>query len=725
MRDRADNDQAFLIEILDLMHFVAKFRKDTVAEMMSETALEIVEESERAAPSPQPKIFRVEEKTTTLKEEFPSGSKRKRVEEEVTPQAPHQPKVHASQLEVMMQYKIEKPEEKRLSYDSDDEKQPEQQEEKQAEGQQPEEDPDESDDEGGDEEDDFEVDDEQIYQTFKEYETDGGDGYGDLPDSYFNDAAVPINNSLTKKKYVFSSEDQSYHQASFTGQNQKKGPTKTKPLKKPKELIQVPKMKFTKEEKKKLDKQLRNMNNKNPIDLQDDIKAVNKLAFDSCTKSQAKQKLKEQQKFVKSPENRKVSSEPVYDKELTGKELKKMKRKEARAHLQPGYDEGFQADTKEEKKKVPDEKEAKSKPAKQKPGKQLNDQEKVQNLLLFGNPDGNLAEFKGLGDKIDELIKVETKKGKEIIEEKSKPQEISDSKYLTFADINKHAYKYEYIAQLGEEFYEAMEYLNKQELVGFDTEFITKDSVTVATYLQISTLDRGFVINLQNSQFETIFREMIGAFFNNGNIKKIGFSISNDRDAISATFNHEIEFNGLQDMQYLLFTAHSGNASIGLSQLCKRVYGKNMNKEMQKTIAYQKDLVDPVDMEYAALDSLIPLCLYTDLKYFIDLKPQDSLYTKDQVNPNEIFFLLDASCKALKVLLDRCDFGVKYLENLTYKEISEECKKDGNILVTCDKYQIGNSELFPNMMVYYNTKRFKEGSLAWPDFYELTGMELA
>lgn len=596
------------------------------------------------------------------------------------------------------------------------------------------------------EEENYETNDQELYDRFHKYEEELG--YGDMPDDYFDDAQAPNNYSKTKKVYTFSHHDASqdyYADANYQYRyNRSQGyPTQSKAQKKqPKQvspsdqtkpgLIAVPKMNFTKNEKKKMDKLLKDMQNKNPKEITGQMKQVDNLAFDTMTKSQAKQLQKDQAQGGPNKKAKQKGQEPK--PELTGKEKKKQLRAEKRAHLQPGYVESQQAKLGnmecEEQMNVTEEfsKQKGITERAKKKGKhnKINKDEAKVNNLLFGNADGSVIEYAGLEETICqhiEMSKLQDSHGKpaEPAEEKKKEEDKPKSEFITLEDLNKPDYYFEYISEMGDQFNEAMDFLSTQPAVGFDTEFTNNtEKGQVATYLQISTLQKGLVINLQNSQFEPGFVKRIAQFCSNKSIKKIGFSIGNDFKALSTTFNHVLEFESFEDLGLMLFTNQSkNNTGIGLSDQCLRLYGKSMDKEAQRTIAYQKELTEEKDMKYAALDALIPLCLYTDLKDFVDITPVDHFRFSKKFGPNDCDFLLDPSCRGVKDLMQRSEFGVRFMDKKSYKEISKICKASDSILVTSDKYQIANSDDFPNVVIFYDTATFKE------DFYELTCAELA
>ena len=64
----------------------------------------------------------------------------------------------------------------------------------------------------------------------------------------------------------------------------------------------------------------------------------------------------------------------------------------------------------------------------------------------------------------------------------------------------------------------------------------------------------------------------------NEKITKVGFSVKNDIQALNRTFNNLLEFKEVVGIDDLLFLAKN-TSKLGLSTICKRYYGKPMNKE--------------------------------------------------------------------------------------------------------------------------------------------------
>jgi len=149
------------------------------------------------------------------------------------------------------------------------------------------------------------------------------------------------------------------------------------------------------------------------------------------------------------------------------------------------------------------------------------------------------------------------------------------SKYLSTEDINPD---YEIIYLQGaskDELEESYRYINEQEIVGIDTEFFGKG----ANYIQISTLEKGYIYNLIYDQdklrFDEDFRKFLFNFCGNEKITKVGLCLDADIEAIRKAMQYRINqegFSGWKDIHDLVMLSRTSN-SLGLSDYTSRVLG--------------------------------------------------------------------------------------------------------------------------------------------------------
>ena len=805
-RNRCEGAVEFSIEILDVLLFIAKARKDTVSELIAEAAISILEGEEleveektgknvenkvpipvgisffasqipiqiqasrEAIPKlhtlsptikPDPKQPQPTSLLQTHSVQGPQNSQNQQSPKQLSPKQPSpaqsspsysrqpqpvppqqqptlpspkpsppkQPSAASVQMDELMKHKAPLFEQPKLVYDDTDEEDIKnkggkesnavgEEEENYDEGEEEEGDEEGAEEEGNSEqaEEDEEVDEEQLYEKLKDME----DPTKEFNNNFFHDVKS-VQKSGTKKNYVFSKENDSRAMEFYT-----EGPAGQK-MKGAKRMIKVPKQNFTKHDKKHLGKALHKLQGVSVHNIAPATKAVDNIAFQYMTKSEQAKLAKE----AKTGHGKKTKQQNngKQDKQPSKKEMRKQRRKEAREKLQ--VDQPPKKAVPEQPKAEAKEKEitkTEDKPSglvarsmaankfKKAPEPAVVPAQSSIDDAIFGTKNGKITEYSGILAEDGKGKSANAESKDEMVEN---AQKSSDSKYLSIADICP-TFTFEYIAEMGDNYTAAMQYLSSQTIIGIDTEFISKDNLLMATYVQLATLEKGFVINLQKSQHESAFKDPLMALCANPAIKKIGFSIKNDIDALNRVFNNNGQFSGFVGLEELLFTTIRGNSSLGLAQICRRYYGKPLNKEMQETIAAMPDLEPGESLNYAAMDALVPLCLHRDLKTVLECRPMDHIIFKDHFEPNDVEFVLDPSCKALKTLLQRSEFGVhtSEVENMTYKEIAEFAEKKKAIIVTCDKYIICN-EMFRNKMVYFDTTSFKE------EFYELTNQELS
>lgn len=154
----------------------------------------------------------------------------------------------------------------------------------------------------------------------------------------------------------------------------------------------------------------------------------------------------------------------------------------------------------------------------------------------------------------------------------------------------------------------ALRYLNKQKIVGFDTE--TKPSFRKGcrhkvALMQISTADECFLFRLN----------MVGicaelkAFLENPDILKIGLSVHDDFNAICRT--QPIEPQGFVDLQHLVknYTV----TDISLQKIYAIIFGEKISKG-QRLTNWEAESLTPAQQAYAALDAWACLKIYRYLE---------------------------------------------------------------------------------------------------------------
>ena len=815
LKSKSSNPQDFAIEVLDLLHFLARARKDTVSELITETVIDLIEsnkeealdhvatpnfaarqvsqQSQKAAPedriSPpepvQPIHADVHEKSQQSSQESkpkpaPAQSQQAKPLQSRQPQQQPKKKFDSSeQYKEMLKFQKPVNNTRKLCYsDSEDEKsasniakesQEEDDDDDESKSEKSEKElkstkqqgddqneklnakkgsetnmarPGDSDEDSdkhyyneddGDNEDDIDIDDEAILNKF------GGEfGKGDmggLPNTFFHDAKPSKKQTAVRKTYTFEKdqgEDMSVRVPEEKEANEDEQQAHSVELKERNhgKLIKIPKGHLGHKDKKKMKRLLEDVRGEYLEEGVNIDKELGKVLNTFITPGQLG-KLKKtgaadnggRNKNGKKEPRKKVGREKDDRKKGGQKERRKLD-VNSKAYREPKDGAVFEKKILEDDEPEPALQEVRGEGGRKRGGRGGGITERAKmsgkyksgreehhielNEQVFGTTDTPINSYQGLGKYNLNFSNPDASKSDGQVVGAAKKTGEGEVEYLKIEDVRK-AYRYRYIKEYSKDFVEAMDYLDKQVMLGFDTEFVSKDSMLLATYLQISSLEQGYVINLQHSQHDPKFKERIFALFSNGLIKKIAFGVDNDVKALSRTFNNLMEFHGIVGLEKSLFTTESSSV-LGLAAICRRFYGKPLDKGSQQTIASIQDLTDPKDLEYAALDALVPVALYEDLKSQIECNPgQDRLQLQDTFETSELEFALDPSVNQMKKLLSRTEFGVHFLDNMTYSEISKLVKEKKLILITSDKFIIASKD-FPNKLIFYDTKTFKDGN---------------
>ena len=154
----------------------------------------------------------------------------------------------------------------------------------------------------------------------------------------------------------------------------------------------------------------------------------------------------------------------------------------------------------------------------------------------------------------------------------------------------------------------AMRYLNRQRIVGIDTE--TKPSFKKGVQndvalVQIATLERAYLFRVNLIGFTPAMIR----FLETPDILKVGLSLRDDCRAIRR--KHSITPQGFVELQQLC--PAYGIKELGLKNIYAIIFGKRMNKSSRLTNWEMKELPQKA-IEYAALDASSCLEIYNELK---------------------------------------------------------------------------------------------------------------
>ena len=174
---------------------------------------------------------------------------------------------------------------------------------------------------------------------------------------------------------------------------------------------------------------------------------------------------------------------------------------------------------------------------------------------------------------------------------------------------------------------DALAYLNKLKMVGFDTEtrpsFHRGASYKVAL-IQISSADECFLFRVNKLGMT----DALKAFLENEKITKIGLSLKDDFGMIHRV--SDTQPHGFIELQTL--APKFGISDASLQKIYAIIFGEKISKS-QRLTNWEADELTPAQQVYAAIDAWACLEIYTRLttagfdpaksKYYVDDAPQD------------------------------------------------------------------------------------------------------
>lgn len=153
----------------------------------------------------------------------------------------------------------------------------------------------------------------------------------------------------------------------------------------------------------------------------------------------------------------------------------------------------------------------------------------------------------------------------------------------------------------------ALEALEKEAIVGFDTETrptFTKGRTHTVSLVQISTSERCYLIRLNRLGFFDELRK----FMENENVRKIGLSLKDDFFVLHKI--SEFEPQGFIDLQ--AFVRDYGITDSSLQKIFAVVFGQRISKA-QRLSNWEATELSPAQQLYAAIDAWACLKLYDEL----------------------------------------------------------------------------------------------------------------
>jgi len=277
-----------------------------------------------------------------------------------------------------------------------------------------------------------------------------------------------------------------------------------------------------------------------------------------------------------------------------------------------------------------------------------------------------------------------------------------NSKYLVITDLQKK-FDVVYLNFYNDEFKNAIDDIFRQTVIGVDAEYRNegrrgRSQVCVPTYLQISTRHTAYVFNLISLEESTKAIVELFKIAASDSILKVGHSVENDLRKVDEYFcavfklKPQARFH-ICSIETDLFTIKPPQ-TMGLSDISYRYLGKFMRKKEREISAGGKDtLTNELQIEYVALDSLMPLEFYLKHKEIINstFSPISKISSLD----TEPTFFVDYFLQNhLELTLSRLRIKVNYLDKLTIVDtVKIVTAKKGGVLITHDKGLLSNLEI--------------------------------
>ena len=165
------------------------------------------------------------------------------------------------------------------------------------------------------------------------------------------------------------------------------------------------------------------------------------------------------------------------------------------------------------------------------------------------------------------------------------------------------------VVQDDDGFHDMMKVLNKESVIGFDTEtkpVFSKGKRNQVALLQIATKDTCYLIRLNKIGFP----EKLVQLFTNEDILKIGLSIKDDFLMLRGR-NNGMEPKGFIELQ--TFVKDYGILDNSLQKIYAILFGKKLSKAQRLSNWEAVELTHSQKM-YAALDAIACLRIYLELK---------------------------------------------------------------------------------------------------------------
>ena len=302
----------------------------------------------------------------------------------------------------------------------------------------------------------------------------------------------------------------------------------------------------------------------------------------------------------------------------------------------------------------------------------------------------------------------------------------ANNKFMMIRDL-RETYDVHYITEADKFFDDAIREISKSSLIGFDAEYrmekIKTQNFNAPSYLQFGLIDKCYVFNMNMLSQKKSALQCIWDICFSGLLLKVGHSVVNDLEKV---FNylrvkHEIKnkvmFHTI-DISQCFFTLKPPQ-TLSLADLTHRYLGKSLRKNEKEISAGGKfDLTNELQMEYVALDALVPIYFYNKFKHLVNLK-LDTTPLIDDENCDSYFVIDWGLWMIMKKPLKNKSFGVvKEMAKESHAQIAAYfIKNPTHVLISHDKGLLANQSI-KNKIPFFNV----EDTLAAMEFISEIGV---
>jgi len=159
-----------------------------------------------------------------------------------------------------------------------------------------------------------------------------------------------------------------------------------------------------------------------------------------------------------------------------------------------------------------------------------------------------------------------------------------------------------------EELYDAVQYLKKYPILGFDTETrpsFKKGRVNGVALLQLAANSKTFLFRLNRIGLPVELTDLLG----NPDILKVGAAIKDDIRGLQKL--NDFDANGFLELQQ--YVSNFGIESFSLKKLSAIVLNFRISKRQQVS-NWEAEVLSPGQLKYAATDAWVSLKIFETLK---------------------------------------------------------------------------------------------------------------